>query len=45
VPAHTKGLQYEHPVPPEAFMVLELEPAALEGVAGVVRYRPEFYEV
>ena len=42
VPAHTKGLACEFPVPPEAFMVLELYADALAGVCGVVRYRPEF---
>ena len=42
VPAHTKGLTCEFAVPHEAFMVLELEPDALAGVSGVVRYRPEF---
>jgi putative acetyltransferase len=42
VPAHTKGLKCELPVPPEAFMVLELTPNALAAVTGVIRYRPEF---
>jgi len=42
VPGHTKGLECEFPVPAEAFMVLELDEAALAGVAGLVRYRPEF---
>ena len=42
VPAHTRGLDYEAPVPREAFMVLELEADALAGRAGVVRYRSEF---
>jgi putative acetyltransferase len=42
VPADTKGLECEFPVPREAFMVIELEADALVGVAGVVRYRPEF---
>ena len=42
VPAGTKGLRCEYPVPPEAFMVLELRPGASAGVAGVVRYLPEF---
>jgi putative acetyltransferase len=42
VPADTKGLRYEHEVPREAFMVLELRPAALADTRGVVRYRPEF---
>jgi len=41
-PAHSHGLQCEFPVPREAFMVFELEPNALRGVSGIVRYRPEF---
>ena len=43
VRASTMDLQYEHPVPPEAFMVLELVPGALNGPAGTVHYRREFY--
>ena len=42
VPGHTKGLECEFPVPPEVFMALELNVGALAGVAGLVRYRPEF---
>ncbi len=42
VPAHTQGLEYEHPVPREAFMVIELDSGTLAGYSGVVRYRPEF---
>lgn len=42
VPAVTRGLRYEQPVPPEAFMLIELEGGVLAGRAGVVRYRPEF---
>ena len=42
VPASTKGLEYELPVPPEAFMVLELQAGALTRAHGVVRFRPEF---
>jgi putative acetyltransferase len=42
VPASTIGLEYEHPVHPEAFMVLELQAGALAQVRGIVRYRPEF---
>jgi putative acetyltransferase len=43
--ASTKGLEYEHPVRPEAFMVIELTQGILAGVGGVVRYRPEFDRV
>ena len=42
VPASTKGLEYEHAVPSDAFMVLELQPGALAQARGVVRYHPEF---
>jgi putative acetyltransferase len=42
VQASTIGLEYEHPVRPEAFMVLELQAGALANARGVVRYRPEF---
>jgi predicted N-acetyltransferase YhbS len=45
VPASATGLEYEHPVRPEAFMVLELQPGALAQVQGLVRYRPEFTKV
>jgi putative acetyltransferase len=31
-------------IPDDAFMVLVLDPAAMTGVAGVARYRPEFDE-
>jgi putative acetyltransferase len=42
VRADTMGLECEFPVPREAFMVIELEAGSLAGLAGVVRYRPEF---
>ncbi len=45
VPAHTKGLTCEFPVPPAVFMVLELDSGALTGVTGLVRYHPEFGDV
>lgn len=41
-PAFTKRLECEFTVAREAFMVLELRAGALDGVHGVVRYRPEF---
>ena len=44
VPASRKGLRCEYPVPDEAFMVAELEPEALGGRRGLVKYRPEFAE-
>lgn len=43
--ASHKGLQCEFPVPDEAFMVAELRPGALHGLAGIVTYLPEFSRV
>lgn len=43
-PASKKGLGCEYEVPDEAFMVLELEPGALVGCVGTVKYQPEFNE-
>jgi putative acetyltransferase len=42
VPAAARGLEYERPLPPDVFMLLELKPGSLNGARGVVRYRPEF---
>ncbi len=44
VRAETFGLRCEFPSPPEAFMAIELEPGALSGVQGLVRYLPQFAE-
>ena len=44
VPAHTFGLTCEFPSPPDAFMAIELEPGALSGIRGLVRYLPQFAE-
>lgn len=41
-PAEPRGLRWERPCSPGAFMVLELQPGTLAGRTGVVRYRPEF---
>ena len=41
-PASRFGLRYEHTVPDEAFMALELVVGGLRGSAGVVRYLPAF---
>lgn len=41
-PAAEFGLTCEFPVPEPFFMAIELEPDALDGVAGRVRYSPEF---
>lgn len=45
VPARGRGLEAPFQVPDEAFMVLELAPGALHGVAGMIRYSPAFDEV
>lgn len=42
IPAEEKHLRCEYTVPEGAFRVLELEPGALAGHRGLVRYRPEF---
>ena len=42
--ARAKGLEAPFEVPDEAFLVLELAPGALDGVAGVIRYPPPFNE-
>jgi putative acetyltransferase len=44
-PAAPRGLHYKGPEFDPYFMVVELEPGALEGWAGSVEYRPEFEEV
>jgi len=41
-PASQFGIECPFPVPPEAFMLLELAPGLARGYRGVVRYRPEF---
>ena len=42
VPASSFGLKCPFPAPKEAFMAIELEPAAFAHVSGVVRYGHEF---
>jgi len=43
IPASRYGIRSEYEnVPDEAFMILVLNQAALEGVSGVAKYRPEF---
>jgi putative acetyltransferase len=44
VPASSKALTCEFPVPDEVFMAVELTAGALANVRGLVRYRPEFSE-
>jgi putative acetyltransferase len=45
VKAADYGLRWERDVPPEVFLVQELQPGALTGRAGIVRYGPEFDRV
>ncbi len=42
IPASREGLRCEYPVADEVFMVAELEPGALAGLEGLVKYHPEF---
>ena len=44
IPANTKGLEWEYPVPANVFMVVELRSGTLERVRGIARYLPEFAE-
>lgn len=45
LPAARFGLASEYDVPPEVFMALELQPGALRGASGTVRYHAAFREV
>jgi len=42
VPASRYGIGCEYDVPDEVFMLIELEPGALDGVRGRVAYHPAF---
>jgi putative acetyltransferase len=43
VPASRYGIKSEYEnVPDEAFMILIFNQAALKGISGVAKYRPEF---
>ncbi len=44
-PARARGLEAPFQVPDDAFLVLELIPGALDGVAGIIEYPPAFGEV
>lgn len=44
-PASRFGITSEYDVPDEAFMAMELAPGAFDGVAGLVKYHPEFGEL
>jgi putative acetyltransferase len=45
VPAMYRGLQCEYDVPDDVFMVAELQPGALAGRRGMVKYHPAFGEL
>lgn len=45
VPATPGGIRCPFDVPSEAFMLLELQPGALAGRTGTIKYRPEFNDV
>jgi putative acetyltransferase len=45
IPARLQGIEAPFEVPDEAWMALELQPGALSGVKGVVKYPPAFDEV
>lgn len=45
VPASQFGIRWENEAPDEAFMVLALQPGALDGISGIARYQPEFTTV
>jgi putative acetyltransferase len=42
VPAHRYAIRCEYDVPDDVFMIAELEPGALDGVSGLLRYDPAF---
>jgi putative acetyltransferase len=44
-PASRYGIRSEYDVPDEVFMAIELQPGALTGCAGTVKYQPEFNDV
>jgi putative acetyltransferase len=42
IPSVKFGIRWENDVPENVFMAVELQPAALAGHSGIVRYSPEF---
>jgi len=44
-PGPPRGLRCVYPVPDEVFMIHELVPGALQGIAGLVEYHPVFAAV
>jgi putative acetyltransferase len=45
VPSTGFGIKSEYDVPVEVFMVKELQPDALKGITGIVKYHQAFNEV
>lgn len=43
--ADRRGISCEFPSPPEAFMVMELQDGALDGVSGLAKYHRAFSEI
>jgi putative acetyltransferase len=44
-PSVNFGIKCEYDVPPEVFMVIELEPGYLHGATGIIQYHPAFNAV
>jgi putative acetyltransferase len=42
VPASRYGIKCQFPAPDDAFMAIELEQGAFQGLSGTVKYQPEF---
>ena len=42
VPASRFGIVSEYDVPDDVFMAIELDPGALKGASGTIRYHPAF---
>jgi len=45
VPSRKYNITSEYDVPPEVFMVLELQSGALSGLAGIAKYHEAFAEL
>jgi len=44
-PSIQYGIECEYDVPPEVFMLLELQPGYLQGAQGIIHYHPAFKSV
>jgi putative acetyltransferase len=44
-PSINFGIGCEYDVPPEVFMILELQPGYLQGAKGIIQYHPAFKDV